>query len=57
MVEKEANSDRSEIESNLKTTGTESSVKRNLLSVMNYGKVTQYIYSDGSIYSVNCDDK
>ena len=48
MAEKEANSDQSKTENNSTKTGIESSAKRNLLSVMNYGKVTEYIYTDGS---------
>jgi hypothetical protein len=56
MVEKEASPDQSKIENSSTTTGTESSAKRNLLSVTNYGKTVQYIYSDGSIYSVRIEE-
>jgi len=45
---KEVNSDQSKTENSLTTTGIESSERRNLLSVMNYGKVTEYIYTDGN---------
>ena len=48
MAEKEANSDQSKTENNSTKTGIESSERRNLLSVINYGKVTEYIYTDGN---------
>lgn len=48
MAEKEASSDQSKTESNSMKTGTESSAKRNLLAVTNYGKVTEFLYTDGS---------
>jgi formylmethanofuran dehydrogenase subunit E len=56
MAEKEANPDQSKTKSSSTITGTESSVGRNLLSVTNYGKTVQYIYSDGSVHTVRVGD-
>ena len=49
MAEKEASSDQLKTENSTRTTGTESSEKRHLLAVLNFGKITQYNYSDGSV--------
>jgi hypothetical protein len=48
MAEKEASSDQPKTKNSSTKTGTESSERRNLLAVTNYGKVTEFIYTDGT---------